>query len=107
MVLSSPSFTTGVSLPLHLNIVRNSNIVMSDDISCVHPLSGMATFFEELLWMYVRVCFVFVNILGDLLFHGTNDAWSNVTFLTLLHEICVSLQVIFPTLRATLGIRVV
>ena len=82
-------------------------MVTSDDISCVHPLSGMATFFEELLWMYVRVCFVFVNTLGDLLFDGTNDAWSNVTFLTLLHAICVFLRVMFSTLRATLGIVVV
>ncbi len=80
MVLSSPSFTTGVLFPLHLNKVRDSNMVTSDDMSCVHPLSGMATFIDELLWMYVSVCFVFVNTLGTLLSDGTNDAWSNVTF---------------------------
>ena len=61
-------------------------MVTSDDMSCVHPLSGMATFADELLWMYVRVCFVFVNTLGTLLSEGTNDAWSNVTLLTLWHD---------------------
>ena len=61
-------------------------MVMSDDMSCVHPLSGMVTFIDKLLWMYVRVCFVFVNTPGILLSDGMNDAWSNETFLTLLHD---------------------
>ena len=73
MVLSSPSLTTGVSLPLQLKKVRNSNIVISDDISCIHPLSGIATCFEELSLMYVRECFNFVNTLDDLLSDGTSD----------------------------------
>ena len=82
MVLSSPSLTTGISLPLHLNIVTHSNIVMLDDISCVHLLFGMATFCIEYWCMYVSVCFVFVKTLGVLFgFEVTNNVWLKVTFL--------------------------